>query len=147
LLVVLLVTSCKLFEGDASRIVALEIVGGTSYTAHVGDTLYLKARARAANGDTVSTAAIEWAVLDTGTVGIALDPSTGVVVATSPGIWRVQAKVATIRSDPITIQVLAKTAVSPRRSLLSAISLPVSNAVYSKDSRDRHRRPSHVIPS
>ncbi len=89
---------------------ALEIVGPTSYAAQVGDTLRLKARARAANGDTVGTAVIEWAVLDTGTVGIALDPSTGVVVATSPGTWRVQARVEEIRSDAIVIKVAAKSA-------------------------------------
>ncbi|MBI3081352.1 MAG: hypothetical protein HYY94_00260, partial [Gemmatimonadetes bacterium] len=42
-----------------------------------------------------------------GTVGIALDTATGTVMAQAPGDWRVQARVEDIRSDPVTITVVA----------------------------------------
>lgn len=103
----LLVAGCKLLLGDPDRIIALEIIGPTKYAVQVDDTLHLRARARSANGDTVIGAAIVWAVLDTGTVGIVLDPGTGTVIAQAPGDWRVQAQVEEIRSDPITITVAA----------------------------------------
>lgn len=109
----LLVLGCKGIFGDASRIIALEVVGPSSYTIHVNDTLQLVARAVSAAGDTVSGAPIEWAVLDTGTVGITVDPSSGMVVGQSPGRWRVQAWVEAIRSDPILIQVDSAAAGTP----------------------------------
>ena len=109
----LLVLGCKGIFGDSSRIIALEIVGPSSYTIRVNDTLRLVARALSAAGDTVSGAPIEWAVLDTGTVGIELDPATGLVVGQSPGRWSVQARVETIRSDAILIQVDSAAAGTP----------------------------------
>lgn len=105
--VALLVMGCKLLLGDPDRIIALEIVGPLTHTIHVADTLQLRARARSANGDTVIGATIEWAVLDTGAVGISLDPATGMVVGQSPGSWKVQARVEEIRSDAVTITVNA----------------------------------------
>ncbi len=105
--VALLAAGCGLLLGDPDRIIALEIVGPTKYTVPVDDTLYLMARARSANGDTVPGAAIVWAVLDTGTVGIALDTASGRVIAQAKGDWRVQARVEAIRSDPIVITVTA----------------------------------------
>ena len=105
--VALLAAGCKLLLGDPDRIIALEIVGPTRYTVPVDDTLHLKARARSANGDTVIGTVIVWAVLDTGTVGIALDTATGRVIAQAPGDWRVQARVEELRSDPLAITVVA----------------------------------------
>ena len=107
--VALLAAGCKLLLGDPDRIIALEIVGPTRYTVPVDDTLHLKARARSANGDTVIGAVIVWAVLDTGTVGIALDTASGTVIARTPGDWRLQARVEELRSDPITVTVVAPT--------------------------------------
>jgi len=109
----LLLLGCKGVFGDSSRIIALEIVGPTSYTIHVNDSLHLSARALSAAGDTVSGAPIEWAVLDTGTVGITLDPATGLVVGQSPGHWAVQARVEAIRSDSIVIKVDSTTVTPP----------------------------------
>ena len=111
-MLVLLAAGCKLLLGDPDRIIALEIVGPTSYTVSAGDTLHLRARARAANGDTVVGALIQWAVLDTGTVRIALDPAIGIIVPESVGTWRVQASVEDIRSDPIEITVQPAAAAS-----------------------------------
>lgn len=111
-LLVLLLAACRLLLGDPDRIIALEIVGPTSYQLALGDTLVLHARARTARGDTAA-AAIRWAVLDTGQVGIALDSVTGRVVAQAPGRWHVQARVEAIRSDSIAIQVSAPAASSP----------------------------------
>lgn len=103
---VLLATGCKLLLGDPDRIIALEIVGPTKYELTVGDTLRLVARARAANGDTVAGAAISWAVLDTGTVGLALDSAASWVIAVAAGHWRLQARVEEIRSDSLPITVV-----------------------------------------
>lgn len=103
----LLVVGCDLFSADPDRVIALEIVGGLTHSIAVNDTLQLHARARSAAGDTVVGATIEWAVLDTGTVHIALEPTTGTVVGLSAGATRVQAKVEDIRSDAITITVTA----------------------------------------
>jgi hypothetical protein len=109
----LLVLGCKGIFADSSRIIALDIVGPLSYAIQVNDTLQLRARALSAAGDTVNGAPVEWAVLDTGTVGIALDPATGLVVGQSPGRWRVQASVEAIRSDAIVIQVDSATVTPP----------------------------------
>lgn len=109
----LLAAGCNLLLGDPDRIIALEIIGPTKYAVQVDDTLHLRARARSANGDTVIGAAIVWAALDTGTVGIALDAGTGTVIARTPGDWRVQAQVEDIRSDPVTITVAAPQAAVP----------------------------------
>jgi len=109
----LLAAGCKLLLGDPDRIIALEIVGPVTYTVPVDDTLHLAARARSANGDTVIGAAIVWAVLDTLPVGIALDTAAGIVIALTPGDWRVQARVEEIRSDPIVITVTAAAAAVP----------------------------------
>lgn len=109
----LLVLGCKGIFADSSRIIALEIVGPRSYAIQVNETLQLKARALSAAGDIVSDAPIQWAVLDTGTVGIALDPATGLVVGQSPGHWRVQASVEAIRSDSIVIRVDSATVTPP----------------------------------
>lgn len=103
----LLAVGCNLFSGDPDRVIALEIVGGLTYSMAVNDTLQLHARARSGAGDTVVGATIEWAVLDTGIVHIALEPTTGTVVGLSAGATRVQAKVEDIRSDAITITVTA----------------------------------------
>jgi hypothetical protein len=102
---VVLAAACKALLGDPHRIIALEIVGPLSYTLQVNDTLHLKARALAADGDTVPDALIVWAILDTVPVGVALDTATGSVVAQSPGHSRVQARVDEIRSDSISINV------------------------------------------
>ena len=104
---VLLAFGCKLLLGDPDRIIALEILGPITYTVPVDDTLQLAARARAANGDTAIGAVIVWALLDTGVVGIALDSVSGRVIARAPGAWRVQARVEEIRSDAITVTVVA----------------------------------------
>lgn len=103
----LLAAGCKLLLGDPDRIIALEIIGPARYAVAPGDTLQLAARARSANGEVVTGAAIVWAVLDTGQVGIALDAASGRVVAEATGEWRVQARVETIRSDAVTITVVA----------------------------------------
>jgi hypothetical protein len=111
----LLALGCKLLLGDPDRIIALEVVGPAAYSVSVGDTVRLSARARAANGQEVTGAPIEWAVLDTGRVGIELVSPQGLVIARDPGRWRVQAKVDAIRSDPVTITVSAPAAAGARR--------------------------------
>lgn len=104
----LLLLGCASLFGDLNRVIALEIVGGTAHTIQVGDSLRLVARAVTAAGDTVPGAVIAWAVLDTGVVGFTLEPATGLVIGTTAGKGRVQARHEELRSDPIRITVTAQ---------------------------------------
>lgn len=100
-------SSCQALLGDPDRVVALELVGGTSRTVVVGDTLQLVVRAVTAAGDTVPGAAVIWAVLDTGAVGFSLDPELGRVIGEAPGKGSVQAAYEKLRTDPVLITVAA----------------------------------------
>ena len=100
-------SSCQALLGDPDRVVALELVGGTSRTVVVGDTIQLVVRAVTAAGDTVPGAAVIWAVLDTGVVGFSLDPELGRVIGKAPGKGSVQAAYEKLRTDPVVIVVVA----------------------------------------
>ncbi len=103
-------TACRLLTGPSDRIIALELTSPTMNCVLPGDTLQLHARALAANGDSVPDAAVTWAILDTGAVGIVLLDSRGTVAANLIGTWHVQAAVDSIRSDPVAIVVQPKPA-------------------------------------
>ena len=102
--------ACSVLTGPPDRIIALELTTPTKNCALPGDTVHLHARALAANGDSVPDAVVTWAILDTGTVGIALLDSSGAIAADSIGTWHVQAAVDAIRSDSIAIVVQPKPA-------------------------------------
>jgi hypothetical protein len=101
------VAACAIISQDFDRIVALQ-VEPEALTLTIGDTLLLEAQAVNAAGDIVADADIFWAVIDvdSGQLGFTLDTTTGTVVAMGAGSGRVQARVADIRSDPITITVV-----------------------------------------
>jgi hypothetical protein len=74
----------------------------------VGETLQLVARAVNAAGDVVDSIAVGWQIVDvdSGQIGFTLDTVTAIVVGTHPGAGRVQAHLADLRSNPITITVV-----------------------------------------
>ncbi len=77
----------------------------------VGDTIHLAAQAVSAAGEFVADAEIFWAIIDadSGQIGFTLDTATGIVSGVQAGSGRVQARVETIRSSPITITVVVGT--------------------------------------
>jgi hypothetical protein len=101
---------CSLLTADFDRIVALQI-DPVDRTVVVGDTIHLAAQAVDAAGEFVADADIFWAIIDadSGQIGFTLDTATGIVSGLQPGSGRVQARVEEIRSNPITITVVALT--------------------------------------
>ncbi len=101
-------TGCTLLTADFDRIVALQI-DPQDRSVVVGDTIHLAAQAVNAAGEFVADAEIFWAIIDadSGQIGFTLDTATGIVSGVQPGFGRVQARVEEIRSNPITITVVA----------------------------------------
>ncbi len=101
---------CTLLTADFDRIVALQI-DPEDRTVVVGDTIHLAAQAVSAAGEFVADAEIFWAIIDadSGQIGFTLDTAVGIVSGVQPGSGRVQARVETIRSGPITITVVVAT--------------------------------------
>src|SRR5204863_4175377 len=93
--------ACSDLTVSPDRVIALEI-SGPSPALEEGDTLRLAARALNAVGEAVPGVIVTWAVLDTGTIGFTLSPS-GLVTATTPGTWRVQASAANLTTGPVTV--------------------------------------------
>ena len=93
---------------DLDRIVAIQ-VEPANRTVEVGSTLQLEARAISGAGETVADAEVFWAIIDvdSGQIGFTLDTATGLISAHEIGEGRVQARVGNIRSNPITITVVA----------------------------------------
>ena len=95
--------ACRELTLNPDRTIALEIANLTPKVEE-GDTLRLTARALNAAGNVVPGAAVTWAVLDTGRIAFALDPS-GLVTGTFAGNNKVQARLEDLRSDPVTVTV------------------------------------------
>jgi len=98
-------TACHEITLNPDRVVALEVVNSAP-TVNAGDTLRLSARALNAGGQTVANATVSWTTVDTGVVAFQLDPS-GLVTGQTPGTGRVEAIADALRSDPITVKVIA----------------------------------------
>jgi hypothetical protein len=112
---IVIVLACEVITQDFDRIIAIQVDGGNSRQIMVGDSLLLTATAINAAGDSVPGAEIVWAVLevDSGQVGFTLDPG-GLAVGISEGQGNVQARVETLRSEPVLITVLpADTTTTP----------------------------------
>ena len=102
-----LLTGCKVVSPDFDRIVAMQIES-RDRSIVVGETLQLVARAVNAAGDVVDSIVVGWQIVDvdSGQIGFTLDTATGIVAGTHPGAGRVQASLAALRSNPITITVV-----------------------------------------
>lgn len=94
------------------------MVGTATPTLEEGDTLTLVARPLDGHGAVVTDVSVVWQVLDTGTVGFTLDSTTGYVVATAPGQWRVRALADSLPSGILTLTI------TPAPDSLAAASAP-----------------------
>jgi hypothetical protein len=115
---------CSEILGDPDRIVAIEVVGTTTPSLAVGETITLEARALNARGEVVPDAEVVWAILDTGQVGITIDAETGLVTATAEGTWRVRARVDDLVSRPITVTVQPAAAPGAAGQAPTAVAVP-----------------------
>jgi len=97
------VSACGTFGTDLDQIVALEIRFPGPATVEQGDTIQPHARALNGRGDSVA-ATITWAALDTLIVQV-LDTSTGATLGKKPGSGRIQARVGSLRSNPVAVVV------------------------------------------
>jgi hypothetical protein len=97
-----LAAGCAALSNELQQIVALEVVVPDSGLVVVGDTLRPRARALDGNGDSVA-ATIRWATLDTAV--LAVDSLSGATAGKAAGSGRLQARVANLRSSPLSIAV------------------------------------------
>ena len=96
------IAACRPLDFDA--VIAIEVAVPDSGLIEVGDTL--RPAARALNGRGDSTAAeIVWSALDT-TI-LVVDSNAGTSVGRIVGTGRLQARVGNLRSNPVTITILA----------------------------------------
>ena len=136
-LLAMVTAGCTLLTADFNRIVALQI-DPEDRTVVVGDTIHLAAQAVNAAGEFVADAEVFWAIIDadSGQIGFTLDTATGIVSGVQPGSGRVQARVEQIRSNPITITVVAPTGTVST----SSRARPRSRQTRQHDSPARPRR-------
>lgn len=110
-LATLLALACSELTGEFSDVVAIELLSPRSVALEEGDTVDLDARALDIDGNVIEDAPVVWELLtpvtDSTPAGITLDAATGVVVGTGPGTFRVRARVETLPTEPVTIQVRA----------------------------------------
>lgn len=99
--------ACSPVASGPDDIIALEVRSPVSQQIALGDSTQLLAVAINARGDEDPDAQVLWAILDvdTGNVAITLDTLTGLAVGTTIGMTRVQARVESLRSDPLMITV------------------------------------------
>jgi hypothetical protein len=96
--------ACRALSPDFNAVIAIEVTLPDSGRVELGDTLHPHARALDGRGD--STAAdFVWTALDTSLEVV--DPSTGATVGRAPGTGRLQARVDNLRSNPVSVTVLA----------------------------------------
>lgn len=107
-IIAVLTTACISITSGPGGIAAIEVDGLFQRSLQEGDTLSVVARAVDANNQTVTDAQVIWELLDvdSGQVGLTIDETSGLITAGSPGIGRVQASVASLRSGIITITVV-----------------------------------------
>jgi len=99
------VTACGTFGTGLDQIVALEIRFAGPATVEQGDTIQPHARALNGRGDSVA-AIITWAALDTLIVQV-VDTNTGATLGKKAGSGRIQARVGSLRSNPVAVVVNA----------------------------------------
>ena len=97
--------ACSDIAGTDSGVVVLEVIRPDPASVEVGEALQLQSRALDASGAVVPDAVITWT---TGDTTITLEGATGLVTGRFAGPARVQAAEGTLRSQPVTIAVLAR---------------------------------------
>jgi hypothetical protein len=123
-----LLWGCSSLSPDFNQVVALEVSLPFGGNVELGDTLVPSARALNGRGDSVA-ATIYWTNLDTALVML-LDSTTGATIGKAVGAGRIQARVGNLRSNPLSITVLAAAdtvfATGPTRDSVSIIAKPDS---------------------
>ena len=104
----LMALACTPVASGPNDVIAIEVQSPTSVQLTVGDTITLQAVALTTDGTEAQDVQIIWAILDvdSGQVGFTLDTLSGLVRANAAGGARVQARVETLRADPLTISVI-----------------------------------------
>ena len=97
--------ACSDIAGTDSGVVVLEVIRPDPASVEVGEALQLQSRALDASGAVVPDAVITWT---TGDTTVTLEGATGLVTGRFAGPARVQAAEGTLRSQPVTIAVLAR---------------------------------------
>lgn len=95
--------ACDTFGTDLDAVIALQVFLPDSGAVEVGDTLQPRARALNGRGDSVS-ATIVWGSLDTALVTV-VDSTTGATLGKAAGAGRIQARVGSLRSNPLSVRV------------------------------------------
>src|SRR3989475_8304147 len=98
------VAACGKLGPDFNQVVAIEVAALDS--VEEVDTLRPQARALDGRGEAVSSA-IAWATVDTAAFLEVVDPTTGVTAAERSGTGHLQARVGALRSNLLTVRVLA----------------------------------------
>lgn len=102
-LALLAALGCGRLGTDLDVIVALEVSLPDSGIVEETATIVPRARALNGRGDSVA-ATITWAALDTAFVAV-VDTETGATLGKQPGTGRIQARVGSLRTNPLTITV------------------------------------------
>jgi len=104
-----LALGCTAITGDFSNVIGILYTGPATPTVEEADTVTLTAVALDVNGNPLPDVPVIWRVLalDTATVRITLDSLTGLVTGVSAGTARVQGDAEGLRTNTITVTVLA----------------------------------------
>lgn len=97
------VWACDAFATDFDAIIALQVFLPDSGAVEINDTLRPRARALNGRGDSVA-ATIVWGALDTALVTM-VDSTTGATLGKALGLGRIQARVGSLRSNPLSVRV------------------------------------------
>ena len=97
--------ACKTFGPDLTEVIQITVIVADSVV--VADTLRARASAANARGDTVPAMVI-WTSFDTTVLAVA-DSTAGTFVGRTAGATTLQARIDSLRSNPITIRVTAQT--------------------------------------
>jgi hypothetical protein len=109
-LAIVAVAACSSLPNSGDGIVALQVFAPDSLILAVDSSVTLRAQALDIQGNTVP-AVVFWRTPDTAFV--TLDSVSGVLVGTHPGLARVQARVGTLASDPLTFTIDSVVATAP----------------------------------
>lgn len=95
--------ACGRLGTDLDAVIAIEVTLPDSGIVERGDTMIPRARALNGRGDSVA-APIAWASLDPAIVAV-VDSASGATLGLSAGSGRIQARVGSLRSNPIAVTV------------------------------------------
>jgi hypothetical protein len=121
--------ACETLFTDLDAVIALQVFVPDSGAVEMGDTVQPRARALNGHGDSVA-ATIFWAALDTAFVTV-LDSTTGATLGRDTlGEGRIQARVGSLRSNPLPIRVQSPAdSIRPTGPLRNTVDLAAADSV------------------